>query len=112
MTRVKEQANERAVAAGLQMGNTVISSYIVDCYPLQSMSVITFYSVFLNLSAFINPVRPSPQHTMTVAKTGPSSSLCHGRPSRVSRGLSLLKASSHSLQACQSLLVYTSLVPV
>ena len=38
------------------MGNTVITSYIVDCYPLQSMSVITFYSVFLNLSAFINPV--------------------------------------------------------
>jgi len=44
------------VAAGIQMGNTVITSYIVDCYPLQSMSVITFYSVFLNLSAFINPV--------------------------------------------------------
>ncbi|KAI9832279.1 MAG: hypothetical protein M1819_004457 [Sarea resinae] len=42
-------------AAGIQMGNTVISSYIVDCYPLQSMSVITFYSVFLNLSAFIDP---------------------------------------------------------
>lgn len=38
------------------MGNTVITSYIVDCYPLQSMSVITFYSVFLNLSAFIDPV--------------------------------------------------------
>ena len=43
-------------AAGIQMGNTVITSYIVDSYPLQSMSVITFYSVFLNLSAFINPV--------------------------------------------------------
>ena len=38
------------------MGNTMITSYIVDSYPLQSMSIITFYSVFLNLSAFINPV--------------------------------------------------------
>ena len=38
------------------MGNTATSSYIVDSYPLQSMSVITFYAVFLNLSAFINPV--------------------------------------------------------
>ncbi|KAL8934248.1 MAG: hypothetical protein Q9216_006001 [Gyalolechia sp. 2 TL-2023] len=44
-----------AIAAGIQMGNTVITSYIVDSYPLQSMSVITFYSVFLNLSAFANP---------------------------------------------------------
>ncbi|CAL5870809.1 uncharacterized protein PFLUO_LOCUS5049 [Penicillium psychrofluorescens] len=42
-------------AAGIQIGNTVTSSYIVDCYPLQSTSVITFYAVFLNLSAFINP---------------------------------------------------------
>lgn len=45
-----------SVAAGIQIGNTVITSYIVDSYPLQSMSVITFYSVFLNLSAFIDPV--------------------------------------------------------
>ncbi|KAJ5587469.1 uncharacterized protein N7459_003234 [Penicillium hispanicum] len=42
-------------AAGIQVGNTVASSYIVDSYPLQSMSVVTFYAVFLNLSAFINP---------------------------------------------------------
>ncbi|KAJ5536382.1 Major facilitator superfamily domain general substrate transporter [Penicillium frequentans] len=42
-------------AAGIQVGNTVASSYIVDAYPLQSTSVITFYAVFLNLSAFINP---------------------------------------------------------
>ncbi|KAK5081879.1 hypothetical protein LTR70_008441 [Exophiala xenobiotica] len=42
-------------AAGIQVGNTVICSYIVDAYPLQSMSVITFYAVFLNLSAFLNP---------------------------------------------------------
>lgn len=47
-----------AVAAGIQVGNTVTSSYIVDSYPLQSTSVITFYAVFLNLSAFINPVCP------------------------------------------------------
>ena len=44
-------------AMGIQMGNTVVTSYIVDAYPLQSMSVITFYSVFLNLSAFADPVR-------------------------------------------------------
>lgn len=44
------------VAAGIQIGNTVTSSYIVDSYPLQSTSVVTFYAVFLNLSAFINPV--------------------------------------------------------
>lgn len=50
------KANEGAVGAGVQIGNTVTSSYIVDCYPLQSTSVITFYAVFLNLSAFINPV--------------------------------------------------------
>lgn len=28
---------------------------MVDAYPLQSMSVITFYAVILNLSAFVNP---------------------------------------------------------
>ncbi|KAF1991444.1 MFS transporter [Aulographum hederae CBS 113979] len=42
-------------AAGIQMGNTSLATYIVDCYPLQSMSIVTFYSVLLNLSAFINP---------------------------------------------------------
>ncbi|KAJ5563416.1 hypothetical protein N7535_008580 [Penicillium sp. DV-2018c] len=42
-------------AAGIQIGNMVSSSYVVDCYPLQTTSVITFYAVFLNLSAFINP---------------------------------------------------------
>lgn len=42
-------------AAGIQMGNTVVSTYIVDCYPLQSMSVIVFYAVLLNLSAFLSP---------------------------------------------------------
>ncbi|PWY66087.1 hypothetical protein BO70DRAFT_374789 [Aspergillus heteromorphus CBS 117.55] len=43
------------VSAGIQIGNTVITSYIVDAYPLQSTSVIIFYAVFLNLSAFANP---------------------------------------------------------
>ena len=43
-------------AAGIQVGNMVTTAYIVDAYPLQSMSVITFYSVFLNLSAFVDPV--------------------------------------------------------
>ncbi|GIJ99781.1 hypothetical protein Aspvir_003784 [Aspergillus viridinutans] len=42
-------------AAGIQIGNTVTSSYIIDSYPLQSTAVINFYAVFLNLSAFINP---------------------------------------------------------
>ena len=42
-------------AAGIQMGNTAVAAYVVDCYPLQSMSVITFYSVLINLSAFIDP---------------------------------------------------------
>ncbi|KIW21382.1 hypothetical protein PV08_01962 [Exophiala spinifera] len=42
-------------AAGIQMGNTVICAYIVDCYPLQSMSMVTFYAVLLNMSAFADP---------------------------------------------------------
>lgn len=28
----------------------------MDCYPLQSTSVITFYSVLLNSTTFANPV--------------------------------------------------------
>ncbi|KAF2431242.1 major facilitator superfamily transporter [Tothia fuscella] len=46
--------------AGIQMGNTAICSYIVDAYPLQAMSIVTFYSVLLNLSAFISPFFISP----------------------------------------------------
>ncbi|KAL0638301.1 hypothetical protein Q9L58_002603 [Maublancomyces gigas] len=42
-------------AAGIQMGNSAISAYIVDCYPGHAMSVVIFYSVLLNLSAFVNP---------------------------------------------------------
>jgi hypothetical protein len=44
------------VGAGIQIGNTVTSSYIIDSYPLQSTAVVIFYAVFLNLSAFVNPV--------------------------------------------------------
>ncbi|KIW02725.1 uncharacterized protein PV09_06159 [Verruconis gallopava] len=42
-------------ALGLQMGNTVLSSYLVDNYPDYANEVITFYTVIINLSAFINP---------------------------------------------------------
>ena len=56
---LSQRADKTIVSAGIQIGNTVITAYIVDCYPLQSMSVITFYSVFLNLSAFISPVSAS-----------------------------------------------------
>ncbi|RPB28202.1 MFS general substrate transporter [Terfezia boudieri ATCC MYA-4762] len=42
-------------AAGVQVGNTAVVAYIVDCYPQHVMSVVTFYSVLLNLSAFVNP---------------------------------------------------------
>ncbi|KAH8811011.1 putative MFS transporter [Xylogone sp. PMI_703] len=42
-------------ALGLQTGNTVLSAYIVDNYPDYANEVITFYSVIINLSAFINP---------------------------------------------------------
>jgi len=42
-------------AAGIQVGNTAICSYIVDCYPSHAMDVMVFYSVLLNLSAFVDP---------------------------------------------------------
>jgi len=42
-------------AAGIQIGNTTVATYVVDCYPVHAMAVITFYSVLLNLSAFVNP---------------------------------------------------------
>ncbi|PLB44313.1 putative MFS transporter [Aspergillus steynii IBT 23096] len=48
------------VASGIQVGNTITSAYIVDCYPLQSSSVVVFYAVVLNLSAFVNPFLISP----------------------------------------------------
>jgi hypothetical protein len=36
-------------AAGLQVGNTVLSTYIVDNYPQHAMEVITFYTVIINV---------------------------------------------------------------
>ncbi|KAJ5278771.1 MFS transporter [Penicillium angulare] len=42
-------------AAGTQVGNTVLSTYIVDNYPEYAMEIIMFYSVVINMSAFINP---------------------------------------------------------
>jgi hypothetical protein len=36
-------------ALGLQTGNTVLSSYIVDNYPDYANEVITFYSVIINV---------------------------------------------------------------
>lgn len=41
--------------AGIQMGNTAVCAYIVDAYPLQSMAIMTFYAVMLNMSAFVDP---------------------------------------------------------
>ncbi|KAK7943948.1 major facilitator superfamily transporter [Apiospora aurea] len=41
--------------AGIQVGNTAVCSYIVDAYPMQSMAVMTFYAVMLNMSAFVDP---------------------------------------------------------
>ena len=42
-------------ALGLQMGNTILSAYIVDNYPEYANEVITFYSVIINVSlTYIN----------------------------------------------------------
>lgn len=48
-------------AFGVQAGNTVISTYVVDCYPEHVMSIIAFYTVHLNLSAFASPFWIVPQ---------------------------------------------------
>ncbi|KIW11202.1 hypothetical protein PV08_10502 [Exophiala spinifera] len=42
-------------AVGLQAGNTTLTTYIVDSYPEHAIEVITFYSVVINMSAFIVP---------------------------------------------------------
>ncbi|KAJ5612609.1 MFS transporter [Penicillium lagena] len=42
-------------AAGTQVGNTVLSTYIVDNYPEYAMEVTMFYAVLINLAGFINP---------------------------------------------------------
>lgn len=41
-------------ALGLQMGNTILSAYIVDNYPEYANEVITFYSVVINVSLIYN----------------------------------------------------------
>lgn len=85
------------------MGNTVTASYVVDCYPLQSMSVITFYAVIINLSAFINPVSVAVESGLEIKLMGwwrLSSSLLPGKHSPASRGHSPRKESSRSLAAC------------
>lgn len=48
-------ANNPPVGAGIQMGNTAVCAYVIDSYPLQSMSVVVFYAVMLNMSAFVDP---------------------------------------------------------
>lgn len=43
--------NSQTDAAGTQVGNTVLSTYIVDNYPEFAMEVIMFYSVVINVSS-------------------------------------------------------------
>jgi hypothetical protein len=40
---------------GVQVGNTITTTYAVDCHPEHVMDVIVFYSFHLNLSAFASP---------------------------------------------------------
>jgi MFS family permease len=83
-------------AAGIQIGNTCICAYIVDAYPLQSMSIITFYSVWLNMSAFLSPVSCSCYcngATLTNT-TWDSSSLHHGKQHLDLHGASRYRVSS------------------
>ncbi|KAG8898196.1 hypothetical protein FRB99_007606 [Tulasnella sp. 403] len=42
-------------AFGVQVGNTITTTYAVDCHPEHVMDVIVFYSFHLNLSAFASP---------------------------------------------------------
>ena len=98
-------------AAGIQVGNTITTAYIVDAYPLQSMSVITFYTVFLNLSAFADPVSSSPSLPLLfpprVEKctdtVGNSSSSHPGRRLLAGHGVLLHRASSRSSLLSQRL---------
>lgn len=43
------------IGAGIQMANTAVCAYVIDAYPRQSMSVVVFYAVLLNMSAFVDP---------------------------------------------------------
>lgn len=42
-------------AAGIQQGNTMICSYFLDCYPELTMDSVVFYTVNLNMAAFVSP---------------------------------------------------------
>ena len=43
------------IGLGIQIGNTIAVTYVVDCYPNLVMEVTAFYSLHLNLSAFASP---------------------------------------------------------
>lgn len=96
-------------AAGIQIGNTACAAYVVDAYPLQSVSMIVFYSVWINLSAFINPVQFSTMRICVSSQTdlflAGSFLSSHGRLHLVSLGALLPKESlSSSAQLQLSLL--------
>lgn len=40
---------------GIQVGNTTLSAYMVDNYPAHTISTTTYYTVLINMSAFICP---------------------------------------------------------
>ena len=91
-------------AAGIQVGNTVVCAYVVDAYPLQSMSVITFYAVWINMSAFISPVSQDSSllsPTVTSLTLSSSSSSVPGKRTQASLLLLPVKASSSSSAASQ-----------
>lgn len=39
-----------------QVSNTALATYLVDPYPLQFISVITYYPAVINLAGFTSPV--------------------------------------------------------
>lgn len=91
-----------ADSIGLQMGNTVLSTYIVDNYPDYANEVITFYSVLINVSISENIsqnrnvlILRSSQHSSTPgsSSTGSKTQVC----------LILLSTITHSPQAQPSL---------
>ncbi|KIW64825.1 hypothetical protein PV04_09732 [Phialophora macrospora] len=42
-------------SAGMQMGNTAVTSYIFDCYGEHPIELMTFYAAVINASAFAEP---------------------------------------------------------
>ncbi|KAG8928706.1 hypothetical protein FRC02_006581 [Tulasnella sp. 418] len=49
------QVGMAAFALGIQVGNTIATTYAIDCHPEHVMDVVVFYSFHLNLSAFASP---------------------------------------------------------